>query len=213
MNYTITDFNPSLGQLTVELENGLTFAVDIPFDAQGQYVSGPDLDAYIRAMAPVGYLDRLQQISQGVSNSADIAALVTPTVTPVPTAEEMWERIKALRDKRKSGGVLVNGKWFHTDTASRIQWLGLDRDATKLLNAGAAPNTIMQKLGQNILWKTMDGSFVPVTVSLPDPVVEATGDLDAKVFAKAEQHRATMLVTTPPGAYDFTTGWPTVYGE
>ena len=68
-------------------------------------------------------------------------------------------------------------------------------------------------LGQPVRWKTMDGSFANVTAQLAFDIVAAAGDLDARLFAVAETHRAAMEAAADPSAYDFSAGWPAAYGE
>jgi len=107
-----------------------------------------------------------------------------------------WADIKAFRDQQKNGGVMVDGKWFHTDADSRIQWLGLFM------------------LGQNvppIQWKTMDGTFVTMTPTLAGSVFQAIVAGDSADFANAEDHRLAMEASATPESYDYSTGWRQVY--
>lgn len=135
------------------------------------------------------------------------------------TAEELradavelaWERIKAERDRRKAGGVLVAGHWFHSDDTSRVQWIGLKDTARDLVAAGKAPSETITLLGQAVLWKTLSGGFTPVTVGLAFDVNQAVKELDAYAFAAAEQHRMAMAASADPAAYDFSGNWPATY--
>jgi len=67
-------------------------------------------------------------------------------------------------------------------------------------------------LGQPVRWKTMDGSFANVTAQSAFDIVAAAGDLDARLFAVAETHRAAMEAAPDPAAYDFSAGWPETFG-
>jgi hypothetical protein len=129
----------------------------------------------------------------------------------------MWEYIKAERERRKTGGVKVNiagvGKWFHTDNDSRIQQLGLKDRARDLLGAGGAMTDNIFILGQQVNWKTMDGSFVPITAQATFDIVSAVGDLDAVQHATAEAHKAAMEASADPASYDYSTGWQAIFGE
>jgi len=130
------------------------------------------------------------------------------------TIDARWEAIKAERDgARTRGGVTVAGHWFHTDTDSRIKWLGLKDSARDLLAAGGAGADQVVVDGAAVAWKTMAGSFVPVTVQLALDVVEATKVLDKRLFTVAEQHNAALRAAADPTAYDYSTGWPARYGE
>lgn len=116
---------------------------------------------------------------------------------PVPAAE-VWERIKAERDRRKYLGVKVGVHWFHSDDASRIQQMSL------MLMGQAMPD--------GILWKTLTSApppvFVTMTPALALAIFNATAESDMAVFAAAEAHRVAMEASADPGAYDFTGGWP-----
>jgi hypothetical protein len=123
-----------------------------------------------------------------------------------------WEKIKAERDgPRVEGGVLVGAHWFHTDAASRIKWLGVKDSARDVLAAGGAAADRIEVRGKPLAWKTMAGTFVPVTVQLTLDVVQAVKDLDAAIFECAEIHNATMRAAKNPAAYDYSTGWPDRY--
>lgn len=113
--------------------------------------------------------------------------------------KEKWEAIKVERDRRKGGGVLVAGKWFHSDDASRIQQLGL-------VIMGA-------NIPSNLQWKTLDGSFVSMTQTLANQIFVSSAGSDQAIFAKAKWHKAVMEASTNPAAYDFSQGWPQTYEE
>lgn len=118
---------------------------------------------------------------------------------PRPNAVQVWERIKADRDRRKAGGVKVGAKWFHSDDGSRIQQMGL-------VMMGAS-------IPAGLQWKTMDGSFITMTQTLASQVFQAVAASDQAIFAVAEQHRVAMEASADPASYDYSTGWPKIYGE
>lgn len=144
---------------------------------------------------------------------------------PKPTPEEIanqkrsiadarWELVKAERDgERTTAGVQANGYWFHSDTGSRIKWLGLKDSARDMLSAGAALTDLMLVDGETVPWKTMTGVFVPVTVQLALDVVEAVKVHDKQLFKRAEQHYAAMLASDDPAAYDYSDGWPDRFAD
>jgi hypothetical protein len=106
--------------------------------------------------------------------------------------EERAARIRFLRDdKTLNGGYAVDGKWFHSDTKSRTQQIGL----------------VM--LGENIPagleWKTMDGTFVPMTAALAQKVFEAAAAQDIAIFEHAEKLLADESL-------DVSAGWPATFG-
>ena len=111
----------------------------------------------------------------------------------------VWQDIKNLRDTRLSGGFLCQSKWWHSDNESRIKYLGL------LMLGANMPTTIY--------WKTMDGSFVNMTPTLAGQIFNTAAGWDTATFTNAEQHKAAMLQSADPFAYDYSMGWPAIYGE
>lgn len=146
----------------------------------------------------------LEGQSSGKIISADASGAPVLTDPAKATAAEMWTAIKAERDRRKENGgykVAVDGvdKWFHSDTFSRSQQLGL------VLMGSSIPN--------GLLWKTMDGSYVTMTAELAASVLAAATAQEIATFTAAETHKATMETLAVPSDYDFFSGWPTVFGE
>ncbi len=133
----------------------------------------------------------------------------TPSIAEVKAA--VWNAIKAKRDTIKAGGVKIGTKWYHTDSDSRIQHLGLKDQARDLLASGQPDTTRLQKLGQDVRWNTMDGSFIYLTVKHAFDIVAAVGDLDALAFTAAETHRVAMEASADPASYDFSGGWPATF--
>lgn len=108
--------------------------------------------------------------------------------------------IKAERDRRaQSGGYKVGSNWFHSDTFSRTQQLGL------VMMGSAMP--------PGIQWKTMSGAFVTMTQQLAAQIFAAAAASDAAIYAAAETHIASMKASADPANYNYSTGWPTVFGE
>jgi hypothetical protein len=143
-------------------------------------------------------------MSRPLGNTFDFVAGVLVITPPAPATRAQvqaaqWEKIKAERDRRQSGGYLVASKWYHSDDGSRIQQLGL-------LMMGAS-------IPANLQWKTMDGTFVTMTQALASQVFAAAATSDQTIFAKAEAHKTAMIAATDPASYNFLTGWPLVYGE
>lgn len=148
-------------------------------------------------------------IFEGGKGWADFQNWLTQGNTPEPAqshedaAGYKWDAIKLERDRRKAGGVKVKvgtvNKWFHSDDASRIQQMSL-------VMMGAA-------IPANLRWKTMDGSFVTMTQAVAASVFAAAVASDQAIFAVAEGHRVAMEASTDPAVYDYSTGWPAIFGE
>lgn len=125
-------------------------------------------------------------------------------LNPAPSIEEAqttcWGAIKAKRDSRTlEGGYRVGSHWYHSDTFSRTQQMGL-------VMLGAS-------LPSGVEWKTMGGAKVLMTTALAQQIFAAAAASDIAVFAAAEAHRAAMMASADPATYDFSGGWPPVFGE
>lgn len=128
--------------------------------------------------------------------------IVDYLASPLPREQIVaaaWHGIKTERDRRKEGGVKVGAKWFHSDDGSRIQQMGL-------VMMGA-------NLPAGLQWKTMDGSVITMTPALAQQVFTGQAASDQAIFAVAEQHRVAMEASADPATYDYSTGWPKIFGE
>lgn len=129
---------------------------------------------------------------------------------------EKWEAIKAERERRKAGGVLVGVNWFYSDEPTRTQYALLDSKATR---AGWTDAVVIHPA-----WKTMakDANGEPIkvamTVGLLRQIIDAGITKEGQIFDKAEEHRLAMENSADPATYDFTqdadkTRWPVIFGE
>lgn len=142
----------------------------------------------------------------GASFDFDASGKLLVTPATVQTAAQIlagaisdkWDAIKAERDRRKSGGVKVGAKWFHSDDGSRIQQIAL------VMMAASIP--------AGLQWKSMDGSFVTMTQTLAAQVFAGVVASDQAIFTVAETHKAAMEASADPASYDFSTGWPETFG-
>lgn len=131
-----------------------------------------------------------------VADANGFPVLATPALPELQTAK--WADIKAERDRRiQSGGYMVGAKWFHSDTFSRTQQMGL-----VMLGANIPADTP---------WKTMDGSFEVMTPALAAQIFATAAASDIAIFAAAEAHKAAMEASQDPSSYDFSAGWPATY--
>lgn len=119
--------------------------------------------------------------------------------------KERWERIKQVRTEKSQGGTLIHsvGKWFHTDEKSMTHYLGLNQQR-------------MMGVFRVVSWKTMDGSFVPLTEQLLAQVSNQVINNELLIFGVAEQHRMAMEALPNPLEYSdelISTLWPQVYED
>mgnify|MGYP000932928483 FL=1 len=139
------------------------------------------------------------QGNEGIGWSYDGHTFTAPAPDLTALRAAHWEAIKAERDKRiQTGGYLAAGKWFHSDTFSRTQQMGL-----VMMGAG---------IPGGLQWKTMDGSFVTMTQTLASQVFSAAAASDAALFAHAEQIKAAMEAD-PVNFSLASQTWPAVFGE
>ena len=136
---------------------------------------------------------------EGIGWSYDGHAFTAPAPDLTALRASHWEAIKNERDRRtQQGGYQVAGKWFHSDTFSRTQQMGL-----VMMGAG---------IPGGLQWKTMDGSFVTMTQTLAGQVFAAAAASDAALFSHAEQIKAVM--EDDPVNFDLASQtWPAVFGE
>jgi Domain of unknown function (DUF4376)/XkdW protein len=130
-----------------------------------------------------------------------IFAVTEVSNTPIPpTKDDIWLKIKIERDRRiQAGGYKVGTKWYHSDTFSRTQQMGL-----VMMGANIPANTP---------WKTMDGTFVVMTQTLAGQIFGTAAASDIAIFTAAETHNAAMRASATPHTYNYLTGWPTAHGE
>ena len=136
------------------------------------------------------------------SHLADLAAEAAAAAAQAayaaahPTHAVIRAAIKAERDRRKFNGVFVSGKWIHTDTYSRTQWMGM------VMMGASVPA---------IEWTTMDGTSITTSQALAGAVFQATATLDATLFAYAKSLIAAVDASGDPASVDITTGWPATF--
>ena len=123
-----------------------------------------------------------------------------PPAEPSPDVGAIWEAIKAERDRRtQTGGYRVGDHWYHSDTFSRTQQLGL------VMLGSSMP--------EGLAWKTMSGDFVTMTPALAQQVFASATAADMAHFAHAEQLRGQVFAAPDPASVDIYAGWPPSFGE
>lgn len=177
----------------------------------GSLKASPELRAQLGITEdpdPVRPDDRLFYVTENEDGTYSTVAKAKDLVT-----EPVWAAIKAKRDAVTLGGVKVGAKWYHSDESSRDKYHGLVRMADAAVAAGGSDTTTLQWGGQDISWKTMDGTFIKMTVKRANDVFNAVSGLDFITFGAAEVHRAAMVALDNPFEYDFSAGWPQVYAD
>ncbi len=129
-------------------------------------------------------------------NQQDKDDAIAASLIPIRAARNA--AIRAERDRRKFNGVFVSGKWIHTDTYSRTQWMGMVMMGTGI---------------PAIPWATMDNTTITTSQALAGAVFQGIAQLDAALFAYAKSLIDQVDVSSEPQNIDIMTGWPTTFGE
>lgn len=167
----------------------LTMSEAAPAPANGAIVSwistAPEADAAVMVALDETRVDTAVVWAalheQGATLDVQLAArrvlFGAPEGPPTP------ELIKAERDRRiQKGGYKVGANWFHSDTFSRSQQIGL-------VMMGANIPTGLQ-------WKTMGGGKVTMTQALAGQIFQAAAMSDIAVFAAADAAIADLAAGT-----------------
>jgi len=113
-NYKIIGFEKTTGLITINFDpNMAPLTIEVPLNEQNNYITGIELDTYIQGFVPTWHLDRINKIANGISNEADIEALVEVLPFTEPSAEEdittsevnanlnMWQQIETEKQIAK----------------------------------------------------------------------------------------------------------------
>ena len=146
-----------------------------------------ELPAYLTLIAPPSELHQWNGKAWTLSKEANAAVKAEQQA-------EMWERIKAKRAQSCHAGIYINSikKWMHSDLDSRQQYTFL---------------RTLDKLPEDLVWKTLDNSFVPMTRALLDELSLKLIADEQHDFQNAERHKAAMLKAENPLEYDYSSGW------
>lgn len=122
-----------------------------------------------------------------------------PAEPQVPPVASLQAQVRAIRDRKiQQGGYKVGTDWFHSDTLSRTQQLGL-----VMMGAGIPPG---------LMWKTMSGAFVEMAQSLAGQIFSAAAAQDTLIFAHSESLQQQIAAAEDPMSVDINAGWPETYG-
>lgn len=96
MSYVIKHFIEESGQLIVQFDEAVSpFSIDVPLTQDGLYITGKELDAFIKGFEPTDYINRGKKIAAGIANSADLKALETEPLSPSEVVRQDIEDAKA----------------------------------------------------------------------------------------------------------------------
>lgn len=133
-----------------------------------------------------------------------------PAETHDEARNRLWETIKAMRDALiQVGGYPLNGFWFHSDAYSLSQQQGLILAAMQVQASGGDMDAPLMATP----WQAMGGVPVVMTASLALRLLPAGMAKQVAIFEAAKAHKAALDSCVDPANYDFSGGWPQVFGE
>lgn len=123
-------------------------------------------------------------------------------VLPKPSIADLWELIKADRDRRQlNGGVRVGDHWFLSNERAVSEY-----NTIVATTAGISATTVVRKD-----WRTMDGATVDMTPALALQILKTGIQQRCAIDDAALAHKAAMEHCAEPESYDYSTGWPDIY--
>lgn len=124
--------------------------------------------------------------------------------------DSCWEKIKEKRDQlTQNGGYPLDGFWFHSDAYSLSQQQGLIISAMQVQSAGGDMNAPLMTTP----WYAIGSAPVELTASLALRLLPAAMAQQVAIFEAAKTHKAALDACSDPASYDFSKGWPKVYGD
>jgi hypothetical protein len=185
----------------------------ITIDVKASVVSLDGVSRHVVFPAEYSVLETLHydtETSVGLGDSIGdftIAGLLAASLSlwyaASPTADDVWELIKIKRTEMNSGGIFVAGDWYHNDPETLAQY--------SIMYAAIAVNSLPESYVFSPMWKTMDGKFRPMTVTLLRGIINIGMIAAAANFTNAERHRALVFASSKPAHYDYSKGWVKVH--
>ena len=125
----------------------------------------------------------------------------------------MWDKIQIERTRRKECAFPVDfgGKtyYFHGDAESRGQQHGLMAGVNHLLATGKPLTTVLT----TVPWVTKGGTNVTMTGELALTIFQTQMRREGEFFSAARAHKGAMEASAEPWNYNYSAGWPKIYGE
>lgn len=151
-----------------------------------------------------------EEIAAAEAAAADAAADVRTAAI-----DEKWEAIKAFRDNRLlTGGYPAGGHWYYSDLIARSQHLANARAADIVKAASGDMNATMLISGITPrVVKSMDNGYMPITANIAHAIMTGAEMHEASTYASGIAHKIALDGSSDPANYDFTIGWPAVFGE
>lgn len=128
-SYKIIQFDKNNGSIAVQFSQEFApVQVDVPINEDGKYITGEELDAYVRGFIPTWFLDRKAKIENGIPNEADIEALV------VPPDQIQGTELSQATEINDSIFTFENDEAEKLIAAALVKWGVLQHDPTVIEN-------------------------------------------------------------------------------
>jgi hypothetical protein len=92
VTYQIISFNQETGSIEVcyRLDNEIVgiYNIDLDITEDNKFITGTELEDRIMSQYPSWVVERATKLKSGISNSAEIAAMVIPLPVPTPDTEQ-----------------------------------------------------------------------------------------------------------------------------
>lgn len=99
MDYKIVNFNEAEGRIDVFYSDKFEpLFIDVPLNNEGLFITGQELDDYIKGFIPTWHLERLEKLKAGIPNSQEITALVEALPTPSFSQEDILKAEEAAKN-------------------------------------------------------------------------------------------------------------------
>lgn len=168
-----------------------------------EHLHGKNIPADAVEIAAAQHREFIDAQSQGKRIVADENGFPV-LADPLLTANDIWQRVKAERDRRRfDGGVQVGQHWYLSNSVATGEYSVLLQ-----ISAGLPDTTVLR---QN--WRTMDGGLVDMTPALARQIINAGFARVAEIDDAALVHKAAIEASNEPASYDYSTGWPQTYAE
>jgi hypothetical protein len=116
------------------------------------------------------------------------------------TKNDVWQRVLALSEVKKLGGVLISGHWYSS------------KQDMNVVSKAALGSIVLD----NTSYRDLDGNTVTLTEALAKSICSQISAREKACLDAAFVHKAQIdLLTTNQAVlnYDYTNGWPVSHGE
>lgn len=175
------------------------------FGSDGRIETSHNDDTVVQIPVGAIELNEAQWASRFDLLLVDGLITVDPVVPPIQAIiEKMSRSIKSERDRRQlDGGVNVGQHWYLSTERATSEY------NTIITTTRGLPDTTIIRAG----WRTMDDSEVDMTPALALQILTAGIAHRCAIDDAWKTHKSALEAAVDPAAYNFSGGWPKVFGE